>query len=126
MQATTTHRDGTHARRQELLRDARIALLRDHGAHVRLDTVARRVATSRRQLQRVFNELSDRSFRDTLADIRMRHARQLLRETDMPIRHVASAAGCATPAQFSKAFRNYHGTTPGAYRRACRSEAAAR
>ena len=116
MATATSHRDGTLARRQALLRDARIALIRDHGAQVSLDSVARHVATSRRQLQRVFNELSEQSFRDTLADIRMRHARSLLRETDMPISRIAAAAGCSTPAQFSKAFRSYHGTTPRAYR----------
>src|SRR4051794_12413923 len=119
--AATSYRDGTLARREELLRDARIALLRDHGAHVDLDCVARRVATSRRQLQRVFNELWDHSFRDTLAAIRMRHARHLLAETDMPIAQVGSTAGYAKPAHFSKAFRAYHGTTPRAYRRGLRS-----
>lgn len=100
-----------------MLRDARIAILRDHGPHVSLDTVARQIGTSRRHLQRVFGELSDHSFQDTLTYVRMAHARRLLREADRSIAEISQAAGYRAPAQFSKAFRRVHGATPRDYRR---------
>ena len=121
MLAQPNHRDGTLERREAILRDALEAILRDHGPHTDLEAVARRIGTSRRQLQRVFAELSDRSFRDTLAAVRMAHARQLLAGTDRPIAEIGRAAGYHQPAQFSKAFRHHHGTSPRIYRQRVKS-----
>lgn len=116
-------RDGTLERRSALLRDAIDAIIADHGPEVDLDTVARRIGTSRRQLQRVFGELSERSFRDTLAAVRMAHARRLLTLSDLAIGAIARAAGYNEPAQFSKAFRHHHQMPPREYRRLSRSRA---
>jgi transcriptional regulator GlxA family with amidase domain len=77
-----------------------------------LDALAREIATSRRQLQRVFAEVGDTSFREYLAKVRMRHAARLLREGAIPVREVAQSVGYRQPAQFAKAFRRHHGTAP--------------
>jgi two-component system response regulator YesN len=111
-------REGTLERRQAILRDAVAAILADHGPGVDLDVVARRIGTSRRQLQRVFADLGDRSFRDTLAAVRMRRARALLASTNMPIAAIARTVGYGEPAQFTKAFRHHHSMAPRDYRRA--------
>jgi transcriptional regulator GlxA family with amidase domain len=110
-------REGTRRRREALLRDALDAIHGDHGPDVGLDSVAHSIGTSRRQLQRVFHEFSDRRFRDTLAAIRMARARTLLAETDRPIAEIARTVGYAEPAQFTKAFRHHHGMPPRDYRR---------
>jgi transcriptional regulator GlxA family with amidase domain len=120
MLTTSSHRDGTLERREAILRDALESILRDHGPHSDLEAVARRIGTSRRQLQRVFAELSDRSFRDTIAAVRMAHARKLLTETDRPIAEIGRVAGYHQAAQFSKAFRHHHGTSPRLYRQRAR------
>ena len=120
MLAQANHRDGTLERREAILRDALEAILRDHGPDADLETVARRIGTSRRQLQRVFAELSDRSFRDTIAAVRMAHARKLLAGTDRPIAEIGRVAGYHQAAQFSKAFRHHHGTSPRLYRQRSR------
>jgi transcriptional regulator GlxA family with amidase domain len=116
MLAHAKHRDGTLERREAILRDALESIVRDHGPDTDLEAVAHRIGTSRRQLQRVFAELSDRSFRDTIAAVRMAHARKLLADTDRPIAQIGRAAGYRQPAQFSKAFRHHHATSPRAYR----------
>jgi transcriptional regulator GlxA family with amidase domain len=113
-------RDGTLDRRRALLRDAITAIVADHGPGVDLDTVARGIGTSRRQLQRVFAELSERSFRDTLAAVRMGHARNLLATSERPIGEIARLVGYADPAQFTKAFRHHHGMPPRQFRRTAR------
>jgi transcriptional regulator GlxA family with amidase domain len=113
-------REGTLERREAILRDAVESILRDHGPGVDLDTVARGVGTSRRQLQRVFADLSERSFRDTLAAIRMGRARRLLATSDRPIGEIARIVGYVEAAQFTKAFRHRHGMSPREYRRAGR------
>jgi transcriptional regulator GlxA family with amidase domain len=110
-------RNSTLDRRRAILRDALAAIVADHGPDMDLDTVARRIGTSRRQLQRVFAELSERSFRDTLAAVRMGRARTLLATTDRRIADIGREVGYSEPAQFTKAFRHHHGITPRDYRR---------
>jgi AraC family transcriptional regulator, regulatory protein of adaptative response / methylphosphotriester-DNA alkyltransferase methyltransferase len=112
-----TMRDGTAERRAELYREAMSLIERDYPSDLHLEGVARRLATSRRQLQRAFSEAGETSFRDELARIRMEHARRLLAEDVLPVRQVAVRVGYPQPAQFAKSFRRYHGRPPSTYRR---------
>jgi len=54
---------------------------------------------------------------DYLRDVRMRLACRLLHETDLGIKEISSRAGYATEASFSRAFSQWCGCAPGAYRR---------
>lgn len=114
-------RDGTAERREELYHEAMELIAREYASDLNLENVARRLATSRRQLQRAFAEAGDTSFRDELARIRMRHARALLAADHLPVRQVASSVGYHQPAQFAKSFRRYHGKPPSGYRREART-----
>src|SRR5919108_384598 len=82
-----------------------------------LDDVAREIATSSRQLQRVFAELAGSAFRDEVAAVRMQHGAALLQTTDLPVSEVAHRVGYRQAAQFAKAFRRHHGTSPSRLRR---------
>ena len=113
-------RDGTAERRAELYREAMSLIAREYASDLHLEGVARRLATSRRQLQRAFAEAGDTSFRDELAKVRMQHARDLLAADRLPVRQVAIRVGYHQPAQFAKSFRRYHGEPPSSYRRANR------
>jgi AraC family transcriptional regulator, regulatory protein of adaptative response / methylphosphotriester-DNA alkyltransferase methyltransferase len=88
-----------------------------------LATVARSIATSRRQLQRVFGE-RDTSFRAELQRVRMTNAAELLRHGQAPVSTVARSVGYRQPAQFSKAFRRHHGCPPSEMRRVAEPVAA--
>src|SRR3954465_9731065 len=116
-------REGTSERREELCREAIELIARDYASDLHLDGVARRLATSRRQLQRAFAEAGDTSFRDELAKVRMPPARALLAADHIPVRQVAASVGYHQPAQFAKSFRRYHGEPPSSYRRAAREAA---
>ena len=118
-----TMRTGTVARRRALFEEAAEIIEREYAQPLELDDVARRLATSRRQLQRAFAEAGETSFRDELARIRMSHARALLAEDHLPVRQVAARVGYHQPAQFAKSFRRYHGKPPSAYRRENRDAA---
>jgi two-component system response regulator YesN len=111
------HRDTTVERRRELFEDAVEIIEHDYALDLDLEGVARRVATSRRQLQRAFSEIGHTSFREYLAEARMRRAVQLLQDGSVPVRDVAMTVGYRQPAQFAKAFRRHHGATPSSYRR---------
>jgi AraC family transcriptional regulator, regulatory protein of adaptative response / methylphosphotriester-DNA alkyltransferase methyltransferase len=106
----------TNAQRRSLVADALRIIDAEYADDLRLDDVARRIATSRRQLQRSFHEVDGAGFRDALTRRRMIEAGRLLEERPMKIREVAAAVGYSQPAQFAKAFRAFHGHTPRVHR----------
>ena len=112
-----TIRDETAARRRELFEEALEVIEREYAADLHLTAVARRLATSRRQLQRAFAEAGDTSFREELVRVRMRRARELLARETIPVRSVAVRVGYQQPAQFAKSFRRYHGEAPSQFRK---------
>jgi len=109
-------RPATVQRRRELFLEATAIIKAEYESKLALDDVARRVATSRRQLQRAFAEAGETSFRTCLQRIRMERAADMLREGESPVNQVASAVGYRQPAQFAKAFRRHHGTPPSTFR----------
>ena len=117
-------RTGTVARRRTLYEEAVEIIEREYAQPLELDDVARRLATSRRQLQRAFAEIGNTSFRDELAKVRMHHARALLAADAIPVRSVAASVGYHQPAQFAKSFRRHHGQAPSTYRKQRRAESA--
>jgi AraC family transcriptional regulator, regulatory protein of adaptative response / methylphosphotriester-DNA alkyltransferase methyltransferase len=109
-------RPATVERRRALFLEAAAIIEAEFESKLALDDVARRVATSRRQLQRAFAEAGETSFRTYLQRVRMERAAVLLRESSAPVNQVASAVGYRQPAQFAKAFRRHHGTPPSTFR----------
>jgi AraC family transcriptional regulator of adaptative response / methylphosphotriester-DNA alkyltransferase methyltransferase len=114
-------RAGTPGRRGALLTDATLAIeARFAEPDLALGDIARQIATSERQLQRVFAELADSAFRDELAAVRMQHAARLLQTSDLPVGEIARRVGYRQSAQFAKAFRRHHGSSPSGFRRTAR------
>ena len=109
-------RESTVRRRQNLFKEAAAIIDREYARPLALDDVARRIASSRRQLQRAFQEAGETTFRTYLQKVRMTAAAELLRNDTMPINEVATAVGYRQPAQFAKAFRRHHNTAPSSYR----------
>ena len=110
-------REGTAERREELYREAMALIASDYASDLQIESVARSLATSRRQLQRAFSEVGATTFRDELAKVRMHHARVLLSADEIPVRAVAVRVGYHQPAQFAKSFRRHHGESPSVYRK---------
>ena len=109
-------RQSTRHRRRTLFEEALGAIAREFAdENLSLASVAHSIATSRRQLQRVFAEQGT-SFRKELQRARMAHAARLLRQERLPVATVARAVGYRQAAQFSKAFRRHHGHPPSAAR----------
>jgi AraC family transcriptional regulator of adaptative response / methylphosphotriester-DNA alkyltransferase methyltransferase len=111
-----TQRPTTIQLRTALYDDASAIVAQEYAADLSLDDIARRIASSRRQLQRAFAEIGDTTFRDHLTCVRMVRAAELLVSRGLTVREVAHRVGYRQPAQFAKAFRRHHGTSPSAYR----------
>jgi AraC family transcriptional regulator of adaptative response / methylphosphotriester-DNA alkyltransferase methyltransferase len=111
-------RSSTPVRRGALLAEATIAMEERHpDPDLGLGDVAREIATSSRQLQRVFSEHAGSAFREDLAAMRMQHGALLLQTTDLRVAEVAQRVGYRQAAQFAKAFRRHHGISPTGLRR---------
>jgi AraC family transcriptional regulator of adaptative response / methylphosphotriester-DNA alkyltransferase methyltransferase len=111
-----TQRPATISHRTSLFEDAVAIVEREFPSELSLDDIARRVASSRRQLQRAYAEIGSTTFRDHLTGVRMERAAEMLSSRSLTVREVAHRVGYRQPAQFAKAFRRHHGVAPSAYR----------
>ena len=109
-------RPATVRHRTSLFRDAVAIVETEYGSDLSLDEIARRVASSRRQLQRSYAEIGDTTFREHLTSVRMERAAELLASRGLTVREVAQRVGYRQPAQFAKAFRRHLGVAPSDYR----------
>src|SRR3954471_6007658 len=109
-------RPTTISLRTSLFREATSIVEVEYGSDLALDDVARRVATSRRQLQRAYAEIGRTTFREHLTSVRMQRAAEMLASRGLTVREVAHRVGYRQPAQFAKAFRRHHGVAPSSFR----------
>ena len=77
-----------------------------------VDDLARLIAVTRRQLERLFSAHLGETPSRFYAQVRLERARELLRETDMGILAVGVACGFASASHFSRAYRNHFGVSP--------------
>ena len=111
-----TQRPATVQLRSSLFDDATEIVEREYSRDLSLDDIARRIASSRRQLQRAYAEIGKTTFRDHLTSVRMDVAAELLCRPGVTVREVARRVGYRQPAQFAKAFRREKGVAPSDYR----------
>src|SRR3712207_5171709 len=111
-----TQRPSTVRHRTSLFEDAAAIVHEEYASELSLDDIARRVASSRRQLQRAYAEIGDTTFREHLTRVRMDRAAEMLASRGLTVREVAYRVGYRQPAQFAKAFRRHHGVSPSDYR----------
>lgn len=116
--------DAPGPRRRPVTQEQLDALFQQAAAIVRaelarpitLASVARRLASSPRQLRRAFTQTGGTSFRSFLQEERMSRAAELLLATDLPVSKVAARVGYRQATQFTKAFKRTHSATPSEFR----------
>lgn len=79
--------------------------------------VAEMLGISVRGVSRLFADTFGMSFKQTLTQIRMRHAENLIVRTDIPIEQIALRIGYESPSAFYAVFRRTYGMPPGVYRK---------
>jgi AraC-like DNA-binding protein len=99
--------------RRSLIGDVRIAIARtiSAGSRPSIDTIADRLDTSPRTLQRRLGAART-TFQDQLDDVRRVAARRLLAQTELEPMDIAFLLGFAEPNSFARAFRIWERTTP--------------
>jgi AraC family transcriptional regulator len=81
-----------------------------------LDMLAQQVGFSPYHFTRLFRQTTGESPHQFVLSQRLDVAKRLLKETDMPLPHVALEVGFPNQSHFTQAFRRRFGTTPLAYR----------
>jgi AraC family transcriptional regulator, regulatory protein of adaptative response / methylphosphotriester-DNA alkyltransferase methyltransferase len=112
----------TAGHRESIYRDAVAIVEAEYATRLCVEDVARRVFSSRRQLQRVYAEIGGTSFRQHLTAVRMQRAGELLATDVISVREAARRVAYPHPARFAQTFFRYHGVTPSAFRPAMREQ----
>jgi transcriptional regulator GlxA family with amidase domain len=112
--ASLTERYGIH--------DARLAaaleLMESHpGEPLSRSDTARRIGLSTRQLDRLFSGKLGVSHATQYRRMRLERARDLLRQSAVPITEIALGCGFSSASHFSRAYRDAFGVTPASERR---------
>ncbi|MCE9545910.1 MAG: AraC family transcriptional regulator [Planctomycetia bacterium] len=87
-----------------------------------IEELAASVDVDRSTLHRHFRRALGMSVRGAIREIRLTEARRLLAETELPITHVALAAGYSSPAKMADHFRMLLRVTPSQFRRRAKGE----
>jgi AraC-like DNA-binding protein len=91
------------------------ALLDENLEGLPIASAAKRLGMSDRSLQRKLADAGT-TFKDELADARVRAAKRLLVESDSPLTTIAFDVGCGSLQNFSALFRRRTGDSPSGYR----------
>lgn len=73
---------------------------------------AKKLEMSERELDALFMQNFSMTFARTLTYIRMKAARSMLEDGNMPVKKIAAALGYSNGYSFSKAFKAHHGVSP--------------
>jgi len=104
---------------------AAVQLIRErYQSPLTVGEVAERLAVSRSTLVRRFSAVLGHGFHDELVTARLREAKRLLADTDLPLEDVAANCGFGLPQQMNRVFRSRLGVSPAAYRAAARRRCA--
>lgn len=99
----------------ELLQDVRQHIHRQLPQQPSLAMVAAALHLSNRTLQRLLQQQHTR-FRDLLASCRHQAALQYLTQGELSLQQISTRLGFAEQSSFQKAFKSWHGCSPGSFR----------
>jgi AraC family transcriptional regulator of adaptative response / methylphosphotriester-DNA alkyltransferase methyltransferase len=94
-------RPATIRHRTSLFEEATSIVEGEFASDLSLDDIARRVASSRRQLQRAYAEIGNTTFREHLTGVRMDRAAEMLGMRGLTVREVATRRAMSSRARSS-------------------------
>lgn len=89
---------------------------KEYGEKLTLAAIAGSAGVSQREANRIFRDFIGQSPFEYLIEFRLERARQLLRETNLPITEIALSTGFNDGTYFGKVFREKYGLSPREYR----------
>jgi AraC-like DNA-binding protein len=95
--------------------DIRRILIEQPGRYPSIEAIAEKIGMHPRALRRKL-EIEETSYRDLLAEVRMRLAIEYLRKTEMTNEEIASRLGYSDASNFRHAFTRWTGKSPSEFR----------
>jgi AraC family transcriptional regulator, regulatory protein of adaptative response / methylphosphotriester-DNA alkyltransferase methyltransferase len=108
-------RPSTFGEHRRLYLIARVMVQRYYPSELTVESVAKALAISPRQLQRIYAQFGDTTFHDDLVGRRLEAAAQLLSTPSITVRDVAQRVGFHQSPHFARAFRRRYGVSPSTY-----------
>jgi LacI family transcriptional regulator len=97
---------------------AALRFIHEHACEgIRVSDVLKVVSLSQNALEQRFHRCLGRTPKAELLHVQIERARQLLRETDLPLKSIANRVGFSSEKYFSYAFVHQNGISPTAYRK---------
>jgi AraC-like DNA-binding protein len=109
-------RPSTFSERRRIYLLARVLVARHYRRALTVESVARALSCSPRQLQRAYAQFGELTFQEDLKARRMAAAVQLLAEQPLPVCDVARLVGYSHSSHLARAFAARYGTTPARFR----------
>ncbi len=101
---------------QDVVNQVKSFILANLDGDTSLYTLSRSVHLCPEHLLRLFKRREGVTILQYINDLKLQKARQLLTETEMPIKDIATALGFASTGYFGRFFKSKQGMTPNAYR----------
>ena len=108
--------NGKISLKRKNLQDIKDYLDRNFADKIILDNLAEKFYINKFYLTRIFRDQFGITVTNYILQLRITHAKQLLRFTDLTIEEISRSCGFPDPNYFSRMFRKIEGTTPGKYR----------
>ena len=89
---------------------------RHYAEEITLRSLSEHLQLSENHLSRLFTKETGESFISFLTRLRIQKAKELLRQTELPIGEISEAIGYANQEHFSRVFKKLAGVSPSAYR----------
>ena len=89
---------------------------------ISLDEVSREVDISPYYFSKLFKQETGGNFIEYLTEIRLRNARELLKDSGLSIKEICAESGYSDPNYFSRIFKKYEGVTPSEFRERLRQD----
>lgn len=110
-------RKNSRATQKQDLQKVKDYLDQNYDKKITLDALAEKFYINKYYLTRLFKEQFGISVNSYLIQVRIKHARQLLRFTDMSVEQIGLKCGIGDANYFSRVFKKQEGITPGEFRR---------
>lgn len=107
---------GSKSEKKQTLLDIKDYLDTHYQKHISLDDLAKLFFINKFYLTRVFKEQYGMSINNYLLQIRITHAKQLLRFSDKTIEEIGTECGMSDPNYFSRMFKKIEGISPRQFR----------
>ncbi|RAU91466.1 hypothetical protein DQG13_29370 [Paenibacillus sp. YN15] len=96
----------------ERLKPAIECIEQGYSGKLLLEEVAGAAGLSLFHFCRLFKRVMNRTVQQFVQEVRLREARRLLRDTDLPMAELSERVGYCNPNYFARVFREHTGTTP--------------